>query len=183
MISSASVIRQLFQTSATNDTAISTASIGTNFYWDTSNAGSSTSTIDTIGQWPTGDQYIQRLTVRPGNASVEVPDRMPAPREFNRYLNGSDLLEEFIEFLGTQGVKQCEVMSLPVELFIKWLIIRACEEDDEEPNVVMPTLPSRDARRIRCKYCGQYMENGVEVPLHEDCAERYFARSKLRQTT
>lgn len=66
------------------------------------------------------------------------PIRRPPPREFNRFINASDLLEEFIHYLGTLSVKKSEVMELPVELFIKWLIIRACEADGEEPNVEMP---------------------------------------------
>jgi hypothetical protein len=96
------------------------------------------------------------------------------PLEFNKYVNGSDLLEEFITYLGEQGVKQKEVSELPVELFIKWLVIRACEEDGEDPEIEMPAIQKNQSR---CKGCGKYMKNS-EVLLHEECAVDFFRRNK-----
>lgn len=63
-----------------------------------------------------------------------APVVMPPPRaalEFNRYLNASDLLEEFIRYCGTERVTKQELMKLPMELFIKWLIVSAAEADQE----------------------------------------------------
>ena len=52
-------------------------------------------------------------------------------REFNRYVNASDLLEEFIGFLGDRGVVQSRVLDVPIEVLINWLIMRAAEADGE----------------------------------------------------
>jgi hypothetical protein len=52
-------------------------------------------------------------------------------REFNKFVNSSDVLEDFIRDVGKLGVKQKDVFSLPIELFINWLIIRAAEKDGE----------------------------------------------------
>lgn len=103
--------------------------------------------------------------------------RLPAPREFNRYINASDLLEEFIGFLGEHDVRQSEVMSMPLELFIKWLIIRACEEDQEEPNVTLQ-LPA-PKQKTRCLGCGKFMKKDVKLLMHgEQCAQYYFRRQQ-----
>ncbi len=107
------------------------------------------------------------LTTNPQASITNQQPPVGAPREFNKYVNASDLLEEFIRWLGTQKVKQHEVLALPLELFVKWLVINASEADGEEPEVVMPPL------RGRCRQCGQFMRR-TEVPLHPACAVRYF---------
>ena len=127
--------------------------------------------------------------VPPGTTQVTIPKwntsdpewhefqqtRRPPPREFNRYINASDLLEEFIAWVGSQGIRQSEFADLPVDLFIKWLVIRACEEDQEEPNVVLE-LPS-PAKQPRCLGCQQFMPRTAEIPLHgPKCAEMHFNR-------
>ena len=120
-----------------------------------------------VGQW-------QNLLPVPGTVTQQ---RTLSPLEFNKYINGSDLLEEFIAFLDTQKVKQHEVMGLPVELFIKWLIIRACEQDGEEPNVTL-TLPTRQ-HAVHCLGCGKFMTPKLRPQLHnERCAGYYFRRQK-----
>ncbi len=103
------------------------------------------------------------------------PVRRSPPLEFNRYINASDLLEEFIRWLGTQRVRQSEVMALPIDLFIKWLILRACEQDGEEPNVTLE-LPSPRARQ--CAGCGRFLPKAAAVPFDRpQCAEWYFRRA------
>lgn len=108
-----------------------------------------------------------------------TPARPPVatPHEgFNKYVNASDLLEEFIAFLGTEGVRKGEIMALPVELFIKWLVIRACEVDREEPGVVL-TLPA-PRPQPRCLGCGRWMARATPLPLHgARCASWHFARA------
>lgn len=121
-------------------------------------------------------QSIQQVTTAMGTASGLLGPT--APRGFNRYVNGSDLLEEFIKYLGEQGVRQSEVMSLPIDLFIRWLVIRACEADEVEPNITLelPALPPQP----RCLGCQRYLSrNASPPPLHDArCAERYFTRIK-----
>lgn len=99
------------------------------------------------------------------------------PNTFNKYVQGSDLLEEFITFLGEEGVRQGEVMDLPVELFVKWLVIRACEEDQEDPQITLE-LPA-PTPQPRCLGCQKFMARAVVLPMHDQrCAERYFERQQ-----
>lgn len=98
------------------------------------------------------------------------------PAGFNRYVNASDLVEDFIAFAGAEGVRQGDVLGLPVELFVKWLVIRACEEEQADPGVTLE-LPRR-AAQPRCLGCQRWMRRGVTVPLHDDrCAGLYFGRA------
>ena len=92
------------------------------------------------------------------------------PTGFNRYLNGSDLLEEFIKFLGEEKVRQGEALQLPIELFIKWLVVRACEQDGEEAPITVEIPHHKQPRCIQCK---RFMR-ASPVQLHERCAPRYF---------
>lgn len=103
--------------------------------------------------------------------------RQPAPRTFNKYINASDMLEDFIKYLGEHGVKQSEFMGLPIELFIKWLIIKACEADNEEPNVTLE-LPS-PRKQPRCLGCQKYMPMAATLLMHSSvCAGFYFSRER-----
>jgi len=117
------------------------------------------------------------------NGSPSSDGVVAAPREFNRYVNASDMVEDFIEWLGIQRVRQGEVMKLPLELFVKWLIVRACEADDEEPPIEAEVkLSSRVITgRKRCHVCQQFMEDRVEVELHAECAPIYFSKQQVRQ--
>lgn len=89
----------------------------------------------------------RRKKVVPPHA--DLPIRKPPPREFNRYINGSDLLEEFIRFLGRNQVRKAEALQMPLELFIQWLIIEAAKADNEEPPLQL-RLPPRKARCLQC---------------------------------
>lgn len=110
--------------------------------------------------------------------TLAPPGRLAPPREFNPYINASDLLEEFIRFAGVEGVRSGDVLGLPIEAFVKWLVIRACEQDQEEPNVTLE-LPARRPQP-RCLGCQRFMPRSTRMPLHDDrCAGRYFARAEL----
>ncbi len=54
-------------------------------------------------------------------------------RAFNRYVNASDLLEEFMKYVATvvPDIKSRGVLGIPLELLIKWVVIRAAEADKE----------------------------------------------------
>lgn len=140
----------------------------------TTTSNNSVKWTTTSGTSSSTDQWIY-VYDNPPHAQTK-PVRRLGPREFNKYVNGSDLLEEFIAFLGTEGVRQGDVMALPLELFIKWLIIRACEQDQEEPPVVLE-LPARKSQP-RCLGCQRFMRNDTTLPLHgAQCADRHFARA------
>lgn len=79
-------------------------------------------------------------------------------REFNPFLNASDLLEQYIEELVPLGVRQDQVLHLEIEGFIYWLIHRAAERDGDAPPADVPRLPSRaSAIRNRCCTCGRFI--------------------------
>ena len=163
----------------------------------TAATNASTTIGNMVNAWSTtGTFTIQNCTITSGSTNIGIANvqpgywidveseydvkgkrlRRPAPLEFNRYINGSDLLEEFIAFAGEHGARQDDVLELPVELFVKWLIVRACEEDQEEPpEVIEPRALRRP--QPRCLGCQRWMRRGVELPMHDDrCASLYFAR-------
>ena len=152
-----------------------------NQYYVTSGTSGTTSTTSysdllTVGQlqtlqWQQPTYQVQHL------GQVAPPKPSKAPSGFNRYVNASDLLEEFIRFLGDEGVRQAEVMGLPVELFVKWLIIKACEHDGEEPNVTLQ-LPAPKSQP-RCLGCQRFLPAGMPIPIHDQrCAGFFFARQE-----
>ncbi len=62
-------------------------------------------------------------------------------RDFNPFLNASDLLEQYITELKPLGVRQDEVLQLEIEHFINWLIHKAAEKDGDIPPADVPKLP------------------------------------------
>jgi hypothetical protein len=64
-------------------------------------------------------------------------------REFNKYINASDLLEEFVMFLGSLKVRQSQVLDITIEIFVNWLVIRAAQHDGDEtpPDVKIADHP------------------------------------------
>lgn len=83
-------------------------------------------------------------------------------REFSRYINASDLLEEFVGYVGRLGldVKQTEVLKLPIEAFINWLVLQAATKDGDSleglPSVEK-ALPAPIPKKPRCLGCGRFM--------------------------
>lgn len=82
-------------------------------------------------------------------------------REFSPHLNASDMVAKFVEYVATLGVKRKDVMGLPINLFISWLIIEAAKRDgDSIPSDVVPVQddPSlRLAAKPKCLACGRYI--------------------------
>jgi hypothetical protein len=85
-------------------------------------------------------------------------------REFNKYINASDLLEEFILFLGSEfDVRQNQIMNVPIQIFIEWLIVQAAMKDGDNYSDDMKKL---DAGVIyeknwyrRCRNCGRFIKS------------------------
>lgn len=153
-----------------NNWTNSTSTIGTSTgTWTTCpTTTSSTNAVFTVN--PNINSYNQTYTMR--------QPASPAPAGFNKYVNASDLMNEFIEWLGAQGVRKREIMALPMELFVKWLIVRACEEDGEEP-IVKVELPAKAIGRKRCIICRKFMKDKVPVELHRECSHKYFDSIEL----
>lgn len=107
-----------------------------------------------------------------------VPD--PPPLEFNRFLNASDLLEDFIEDAGRAGVRQSEFLNLPIELFINWLIIKAAEKDgDPIPEGALRIAQHHKALPFkgspRCLTCGRFILRVQAASGINWCGEQHLA--------
>ena len=101
-----------------------------------------------------------------GNYQIEDKDakvtyQANRVREFSPHLNASDMLAQFVKYVGSLGVKQAEVLGLPIELFINWLIIEAAERDhDTVPPEITPVLEHREVQLIlrpKCLSCGRFI--------------------------
>lgn len=95
---------------------------------------------------------------------------------FNRFLNASEMLEAFIKDCAPAGVKQNQILKVPVEAFINWLIYKAAESDGD-------VLPSSRYNH-RCGYCQRFIAKhlvarGVNFcdPGHLD---RYLQRTDVK---
>ena len=80
-------------------------------------------------------------------------------REFNKFINASDLLEQFIKDLGSAGIRQGEVLAVPIEAFINWIVHMAAEQDGDPVPDEVPKFPLEDwgKRHPRCKGCGRFI--------------------------
>lgn len=113
--------------------------------------------------------------------AAKVIYRAARMRDFNPFINVSDRLEQFIEFCGKQGVRQGEMLELPINLFIGWLAIEAARAD-KEPDPAIPLLPDLRKRMTpRCPGCGRFTLAEMRVRHIEFCAPPCFERHYRRQ--
>lgn len=116
---------------------------------------------------------------------VEVDDsqgfqlyRSAPARDFNRFLNASDLLEEFISYCAQQRVTKKDFAELPISLFIYWLIVRAAETDGDPTEEVVPLLTSavkqRKAHTHRCRDCGKFLTKRYEDNGISFCSSQHM---------
>lgn len=149
-----------------------TTSSGYNISWNCN--GTST----TVPVTASGTNYVtlntqQVLPTPSGTPLIVRPASVP--EAFNKYVNASDLLEEFFKYLGDLKVREREMRELPMDLFIKWLVIRACEEDKEEPGVAL-VLPAPKVQ-LRCIQCRRFKALSP-VPFDRAiCASRYMEKA------
>jgi hypothetical protein len=128
-----------------------------------------------------------------GNYKIEDKDakvtyKANRVREFSPHINASDMLADFVKYVGSLGVKQSEVLGLPLELFVNWLIIEAAERDqDPVPQDVVrvdhhPALLS--VRKPKCRSCGRFIKRMNHQHRFPFCgishAESYIEKHRLR---
>lgn len=105
---------------------------------------------------------------------AKVIYRASRMRDFNPFINVSDRLEEFIDFCGKQGVRQGEMLELPLSLFIGWLVIQAAKAD-KEPEPPVALLPDLRRRIVpRCPGCGRFTLSNLRAKRIEFCAPACF---------
>ena len=88
-------------------------------------------------------------------------------REFSPYLNASDLLAKFVEYVGTLGVRRGEAVMLPLNLFVAWLVIEAAGRDgDPIPQDIAP-IENTLAKVVRpkCLMCGKFVRRVSRFPF------------------
>lgn len=89
------------------------------------------------------------------------------PKMPNRHLEASDLLEAFLRHMSAEGVGRAELLELPIELFVSWLIVEAATAEGAEipDNVLPPRQKLAFVRRPRiCRGC--------ETPLPQALLDR-----------
>jgi hypothetical protein len=77
-------------------------------------------------------------------------------RNFNRFVNGSDLVGEFIEDLGKLGANQEQAAAADIEMFIRWLVHKAAEHDQEAPPEDVPAVSAAEVS-------GQDLERAIII--------------------
>lgn len=97
--------------------------------------------------------------------NAKVIYRANRSHDFNPFLNASDKLEEFIRFCGTIGVKQGDMLGIPIKNFVQWLVIEAARADGQSD--VPLELP--DLTKPRCRSCGRFMSPQLKADGIEFC--------------
>lgn len=122
-----------------------------------------------------------KLRYKSGNfeiddANAKLKYKANRVRNFNRFLNASDVIADFLEYVSKLGVapdSPDEVLQLPIELLIKFLIIEAAKADNDDaplPEVAqleaatkVAFLPPPPAVKplMRCFSCGRFINHAI----------------------
>jgi len=164
----------------TNNSWVTTAdSTGTDttqyitFFNDSNSTSGTSITATTDNYLFTGNKIVHT----PSYSVASAPAPRADPRILNKYLNGSDLLEEFILDMKPMGIRQNEILQVPIELFINWMIMKSAEAEDAEIPA-LSQLPTK--RRDRCWECGQFVTLEQRKASMFFCSGAHFDRYALR---
>lgn len=83
------------------------------------------------------------------DARTQITREHCSIRAFNRFINASELLEAFIKDMVPVGLRQDQILKVPIEAFINWLIHRAAEADGDD---IEPPYYNH-----RCGYCKRFI--------------------------
>lgn len=116
------------------------------------------------------------------DAEARVIYRANRVREFNRFINASDLIEDFISECKRLGLRRKDFLGLPIGLFIHWLVIKSAEADGEDPPPEVPRLEAgvlalAPPRRPRCQACGRFMLVAVRDAGLGHCRPKCYAKA------
>lgn len=93
-------------------------------------------------------------------------------RDFNPFINASDKLEDFIKFCGSAGVRQGDMLGIPIKHFVQWLVIEAARVDGE-PTTEVLMLP-KPSDYPRCLKCGRFISKKLKQNRIEFCRTSCF---------
>lgn len=125
------------------------------------------------------------LTLKPDD-SVSIDDsnakilyRSSPVRNFNKYLNASDLLEEFVKYCAQEKITKNDFQNLPISLFIYWLIVEATKADRDDLDDVAPMLESavknHKSHTHKCKQCGKFLSKKYESNGINFCSSQHMS--------
>lgn len=103
-------------------------------------------------------------------------------REFNPYINASDLLEKFIDDLGRLGVSQSDFARVPVMAFLNWLVLEAAKKDGDPTDELPPVqaaLPAPPSKQPRCGYCKRWIRWAWVAAGVNFCSPQHMERKLL----
>jgi hypothetical protein len=113
---------------------------------------------------------------------AKVTYRANRDRDFNPFINASDKLEDFIRFCAANGVRtRAELMNMPIQLFIAWLVLEAAKADNEpapENVTLIPDLRKRLSPRCNC--CGKFLSLTLAQAQINLCSTACFERQIAR---
>ena len=132
-----------------------------------------------------------------GNFKIEDKDakvtyKSNNMREFNKFINSSDLLADFIHDMGKLGADAEQVLNTPVQYFIRWLIFKAAEADGEETDEDLSLITSDAVKCVeqpktvfKCKHCGKFISsvrftNGIMF-CNGSHADAYFEKVSIKR--
>lgn len=113
------------------------------------------------------------------DSNAKVTYKSNNVREFNKFMNASDLLEDFIKDLGKVGIKQNQFLNIPIEAFINWLIHRAAEQDGDPPpqDVKLLEDEAQERKHPKCLHCGKFISPDLPAQFcNGDHYQQYIER-------
>jgi hypothetical protein len=97
--------------------------------------------------------------------NAKVVYRANRSHDFNPFINASDKLEEFIKFCGEIGVRQGDMLNIPIKQFVQWLVIEAARADGDKS--IPLELP--DLTKPRCRTCQRFISRKLKADGIEFC--------------
>jgi hypothetical protein len=125
-----------------------------------------------------------------GNYRIEdskavVTYRANTQREFNPFISCHDIMEEFVAFCKGLGLRSGQFRQLPLELFMRYLVYRAAQQDGDEvpPEATVEAQrallpPVRDLHR--CLACGRFIRHALAAQQLFFCSQEHLGRYALK---
>lgn len=110
------------------------------------------------------------------DSTAKITYKANRVREFNRYINASDLLEEFIDFVDNiGGFDKQRFLNLPIETFIQWLVLRAAQADGETVEEDKIAI-ERKVRQSHCRVCGKFVSKKKSSNNIPFCSTEHYVK-------
>lgn len=103
------------------------------------------------------------------DANSKVTYKANNIRNFNPFINASDKLEDFIRYCGDVGVRQGDMLGIPIKHFVQWLVIEAARADGESTSEV---LALSSYSQPRCRTCRRFISPKLKANGIEFCRPR-----------